>query len=517
MPLEKENIMAPRTLWIAMFVFTLISAIGICNHELWLDEAQHYLIARDSNSIGDLYYNMRYDGHVRLWNGLLFFITHYISANPLAMQLFHLIIICSCVFIFLKYAPFDTITKILIIFGYYFIFEYNVISRNYSLGILFLFITCTLIGYGNNKSLWISVLLLLMCNTHLFFAFAATGIFIYISYINWQQKSFDLKFYVLAVIYCIAILGVIIQMKMPPDSTVFHPEKLRLYSVKQLYPAAYAFSKGFFPIPVSINGNFWNHYYFDSLPRILKAVMAIVLFLYPFLLLRKSKSATLFYFCSVTPLLIFVCVSSIEASRYYGMVFIFFIAAAWLAGIKSKNIFSFEKIRIGHLKTKLFYGFFYCILIGNLFCGVYAIANTVNRPFTDAKKAAQYIKTNNLDSELVVVAGYWPGPSLSAYLGKKVFYLNIDEQGSYLYWKKSYFEFTFRPLVQQLSQSTYVATKSHFIFVCGKPVPSSPIMSGNYIFQFTLLDSFTRAMVIPHYYIYRLNKKINTISVSEKG
>ena len=508
--------MAPRTLWMVMFVFTLISSIGICNHELWLDEAQHFLIARDSNSISDLYYNMRYDGHVRLWNVLLFFITHYISANPMAMQLFHLIIICSCVFIFLRYAPFDTITKILIIFGYYFIFEYNVVSRNYSLGILFLFITCTLIGSRNNKSLWISVLLALMCNTHLFFAFAATGIFIYIAYTKWQQKSFDLKFYVLASIYCMAILGVVIQMRMPPDSTVFHPEKLRLYSVKQLYPAAYASAKGFLPVPISVKGNFWNHYYFDSLPRLLKAIVAIALFVYPFLLLRKSKSATLFYFCSFSLLLTFVCVTPIEASRYYGMVFIFFIAAAWLAGIKSQNIFSIEKIRMGHLKTKMFYGFFYCILIGNLFCGAYAFTNTVGRPFTDAKKAAQYIKTNNLDSEIVVVAGYWPGPPLSAYLGTKVFYINIDEQGSYLYWKKSYFESTFRPLVQQLSQSTYVATKNQFLFVSGRPVPSSPIVSGNYIFQFTPLDSFTRAMLIPHYYIYRLNKKINTISVSEK-
>ena len=511
---EKENNISPRTLWMLMLVFTVISAIDMCNHAIWLDEAQHFLIARDSNSIRDLYYNMRYDGHVRLWNVLLFFITHYVSANPLAMQLFHLVIICSCVFIFLRYAPFDTITKTLIIFGYYFIFEYNTLSRNYSLGILFLFITCTLIGSGNYKSFWISVLLALMCNTHLFFAFAATGIFIYIAYTNWQEKSFDVKFYVLAAVYCIAIAGVAIQMKIPPDGTIFHPERLRLHSVRQLYPAAYAFAKGFFPVPISVKGNFWNRYYFDSLPRLVKAIVAIAFFVYPFLLLRKSKAPTLFYFFSVFPLLAFLCVTFVEASRYYGMVFIFFIAAAWLAGTKSNNIFSIEKVRRGDLKTRLYYGFFYCILIGNLFCGVYTLANTFGRPFTAAKKAAQYIKINHLDSEMVVVAGYWPGPALSAYLGKEVFYLNIDEPGSYLYWKESYFESKSRPLVQQLSQSTYVATKNHFLFVSGRAIPPAPMASGNYIFQFNLLDSFTRAILIPRYYIYRINK-MNAIPVSE--
>ena len=83
-------------------IFFIISAIGIYNHELWLDEAQHFLIGRDSDSVTSMYYNMQYDGHVRLWNYCLFFITHYISATPFAMQTFHLMIITATVFIFLR-------------------------------------------------------------------------------------------------------------------------------------------------------------------------------------------------------------------------------------------------------------------------------------------------------------------------------------------------------------------------------------------------------------------------------
>jgi hypothetical protein len=64
-------------------VFFIVSAWGIYHHELWLDEAQHFLIARDSESLRSLYFNMQYDGHVRLWNYLLYFITHYISDNEI--------------------------------------------------------------------------------------------------------------------------------------------------------------------------------------------------------------------------------------------------------------------------------------------------------------------------------------------------------------------------------------------------------------------------------------------------
>src|SRR5215204_4993221 len=95
-------------LWGLFFILTLT---GILRHELWLDEAQHFLIARDSGSLPELFRNMRYDGHVQLWNYLLFFIVHYISADPLAMQLLHLLIINAAVLLFLRFAPFSLMVK----------------------------------------------------------------------------------------------------------------------------------------------------------------------------------------------------------------------------------------------------------------------------------------------------------------------------------------------------------------------------------------------------------------------
>ena len=44
-------------------VFVTVSAAGLYYHELFLDEVQHFLIGRDSNSLSSMYWNMRYDGH----------------------------------------------------------------------------------------------------------------------------------------------------------------------------------------------------------------------------------------------------------------------------------------------------------------------------------------------------------------------------------------------------------------------------------------------------------------------
>src|ERR1700761_9068757 len=85
-----------------ILVYCIASVTGMLHHELFLEEAQQLTISRDSTSIADVFRNMLYEGHVTLWNTFLFFITHYISAKPVYMQLFHLIVISYAVFLFLR-------------------------------------------------------------------------------------------------------------------------------------------------------------------------------------------------------------------------------------------------------------------------------------------------------------------------------------------------------------------------------------------------------------------------------
>src|ERR1700761_233780 len=163
-----------------MLLYSIVSLFGMFHHEIFLEEAQQLTIGRDSNSITDVFKNMLYEGHVTLWNSFLYFITHYISPRPIYMQLFHLLVINATVFIFLRYAPFDLSVKTLVIFGCYFLFVYSLICRNYALGILLLFICCILMANPAKRMVSIGIVIVLMCFTHLFYVFAATGIFMYL-------------------------------------------------------------------------------------------------------------------------------------------------------------------------------------------------------------------------------------------------------------------------------------------------------------------------------------------------
>src|SRR6185436_7349286 len=68
----------------------------------------------------------------------------------------------------LRYAPFPMIMRILILFGYFFIYEYTVISRNYSLGLLLMICCCILYRKRSGYYFLLSVTLGALANTHLF-------------------------------------------------------------------------------------------------------------------------------------------------------------------------------------------------------------------------------------------------------------------------------------------------------------------------------------------------------------
>ena len=158
-------------------LYFAISFVGILHHELWIDEAHHWLLARDSNSLFELFQNTRIEGHPLLWSLMLYGITRFTS-DLFWMQFLHILISSSIVFVFLKKAPFDWLFKTLFIFGYFMIFEYNLISRNYSLGILFLFLASAIFKNRELKFSLICLYLAIVCNTHLLFSVIAFALFL---------------------------------------------------------------------------------------------------------------------------------------------------------------------------------------------------------------------------------------------------------------------------------------------------------------------------------------------------
>ncbi|MDP9076921.1 MAG: hypothetical protein M3O71_05820 [Bacteroidota bacterium] len=486
-----------------MLVYSIVSIIGVLHHEIFLEEAQQLTIGRDSNSIVDVFKDMLYEGHVTLWNSFLFFITHYISARPIYMQVFHWMVINSTVFIFLRYAPFNLTVKMLIIFGCYFLFVYSIISRNYALGILLLFVCCILLANPEKRMIGIGFLVVLMCFTHLFYVFAAAGIFMYLLYYTIGKKELYLRFGVFTALFLFGSICALIQSKrIPADATVKAAPGLSWLNIHDLTFAAKCFTRGYITVPAVHQRYFWDIQYIQHFPGVVSLILALLLFLATLWFLRGSRMALLFYIPPVGLMIAFLAISGLAGSRYFGMFFIFFISALWLANYDGVEMFS--KNNRSFITKWVPQIFIYGILINQLFTGIFMYCVDFAKPFSQAKNTIAYLTATHLDNQPLLVDGYDAGAPLSAYLGRKVFYLDIDQLGSYCIWKKSYLPNPRKNLMDEISSSTYANSFREFILITNR----DGAVNNNEAYNFTRLASFEGAVIKGEdYYIYRATKK----------
>ena len=152
----------------------------VLHHEPWLDEAQAWLMAKNMSWRDLLFQNIN-EGHPRLWHLLLkILITLKLPYN--AMNVFHFLIAFLVVYIIYRYGPWERYIKILIIFNYYFAYEYNIVARSYVLIGLLLFLYALTWKNRHKHPMITAIFLGLMCETHLFsliIAFILAIIYLY--------------------------------------------------------------------------------------------------------------------------------------------------------------------------------------------------------------------------------------------------------------------------------------------------------------------------------------------------
>jgi hypothetical protein len=194
--------------------------------------------------------------------------------------------------------------------------------------------------------------------------------------------------------------------------------------------------------------------------------------------------------------------SGFAGSRYFGLFFIYFIAALWLAYYDGITIFS-----VGSVNPLKRWGaclFIYVILINQLFTGAYMYYQDFKHPFSQAKNTIGYLKANHLDTQPLAFDGYNAGPPLSAYLGKKIFYLDFDQYGSFCIWKRAYLPYPRRTLMDEISSSSYINNFKEFILVTNRDNE----VNNNHAYNFNKLAAFEGAIIDGEdYYIYKVTRK----------
>jgi hypothetical protein len=147
---------------LTIFVYAALLAFISYFHEPWFDEAQAWLIARDSSLLDMIWNVLRYEGHTPLWHLFLFIPTHLGIPFELGLKSINLIFATLAAAVFIKYSPFPLAFRLLTPFTYFLFYQYGVISRSYSLFMLVLWLIAAAFPKRNERPYLFFILLALL-------------------------------------------------------------------------------------------------------------------------------------------------------------------------------------------------------------------------------------------------------------------------------------------------------------------------------------------------------------------
>lgn len=478
-----------RVSTLTILSFAVLSLIGILRHEMWRDEVHAWMLVRESSSLVELWQNLQFEAHPALWHLCLYGL-NALTDNPLVMQLFHWEIAVVNIILLNCYAPFRRSHKILLSFGYFFFYEYALLSRNYSLSVLFLFLFCAIYAsrrlqrsrfYGGA----LAIALIALANTTAFGLLLSFALAILLAFELWQTQknlgqrlqSFLLPASLLGVGWGLSLVqitrplwqtslsqgdargevllasGAIADVSsglLPPTLAAILPKNLALEQMGAAKRLAYTLVqiwKAYVPIPPLGETNFWNRNFLvnsellDVSPSLplglgLGILLSGGLFVWSVWRLRRSRLIQILYVTGVGLLYGFSFNFFWWGSqRHHGYLWLLFLACLWLSPTVEWRWPRPDPAQgaaaLRPAPPKLWRDGLTWLLVLQSFAGCYFYGMDLRYSFASGKATAEFIQENQLDQLTLVAIEDRSAAAVSTYLNQPLFYPELDRYGTY--------------------------------------------------------------------------------------
>jgi hypothetical protein len=411
-------------LWAAFITYIIVSGLSIFHHELWGDELHSWNIAKASNSFSDLISNTRYEGHPPFWYCILWIVSKF-THDVSMIQWVQLIIAISINFLILFASPFPFVTRLFIPFGYFFLYEYAALSRNYAIGILFAFSICIVL-YKNFKyrNLLYYTFLFLLANTHLLALVLATGFQIYFL-LRFYEKEKKANL-ILHIVLGLAVVIPSVYFIFPPaDSSLNTDFWIQRLDSDRLSAIVKAPVRAFFPMPAWWNYHFWNTDFLTeaqirfSFLKWIIALLSIALLLFTTVMFRKDKKVFLFYLAILLMFFLLSIIIPFANSRQVGFIFIGFLLSYWM--------FCYNNV-ISRSQNKILTILFAIQIVAAIF----SVVKEIKYPFSNGCKAKELLE--EIPAGDKIVTDYWSLNTLSAFTDRAYYCIDLEKEVSYLLW-----------------------------------------------------------------------------------
>jgi hypothetical protein len=397
--------------FILCLVFALLILIGIYFHEPWRDEIFTINVCKNANGIATLWASKLYTGHPFLYY-LLIYLFSKLSSGLFAFQIFHgFIAIASFSLIILNF-NLTRIQKAMLIGNYYLLFEFGILSRSYAF-VVFGFILFLVFNQKFSqhdfsiKYFWLAVFsLIFVSNMQLEALPIAFALFAFIVYKSHKNIA---NIQLIGSVFCfISFIALAYYSAKSPVDGWYSPSAILKVNTINFQDLVTKWNIGFLPISNFKNTNWWNLFIFWH-KGLHIFIFCALLFLTFYSVIKKLR---IFYAISIIGSIYFLLLINGWGYRHYSF--------AWIA------FFCFYILSLREAPNKFAKIFFTLLLLVQMIAGAGTFIGDIHAPFSNSKKAADFIVQNNKDNISVIGTQDYCLDPISFYLNKEIYYLGSE-------------------------------------------------------------------------------------------
>lgn len=434
--------------YINLLLFIVLTLFGFYIHEPWRDELQIWLIVIKSNSLVELYINKDADHPFLLY--FILYVGSFISKKIIVNQFIHLVISLGSVILILKDKKITPTYKTILIFGYYFLFEYNIIVRSYAITVFLLLLFLN--NYKTNKiNIKAIISLILIAFSNIMGLIIAFSILLFLTLK--KQIKYNYFFFISSTML-ISFIDVFYQTAFNWGHFDNLSKQTIIYNLEWYSDQISTIWRGFVPIPNFFEFHFWNtniidaidiNYlqnqfsYFSKLETWLylkRTDQLELLKLWSYIILSsliligiiisfwKDKKILFLFFLAAIPMWILFAFIWHGSVRHHGHFFLLFLVCYWFL-VQNGNQSKFSKV------------FLTSILILQIPGGIYAYYMDYKYEFSGSEKVANYINENFNKDSITIAGGYdYSLTPISYHLNKEFYNPQSDQFNSFINWSR---------------------------------------------------------------------------------
>lgn len=392
---------------ILLFAYVVVVVFTMFYHELWRDEAQAWCLVRDLD-IFQAFHMASIEGHPFLWYLLLMPFAK-LGLPVISMQVLSALFVILSIFVLIFKSPFNRVEKTLISFSAGMTYYLPIVSRNYSLIPLFLFLIAILYPNRFKHPYFYTIAIIMLSQTHVYMLGLCGILFAIFLYESIKEKlKQNIKPILLAVLNFIFLFVCFYHSQSENYALTNGVNNiLPLKSVVILIPQVMSFQ--------IINLIPQLHKYFSSVSLFL-FLPFIAIISYKFFIINKKL---FLIFSTAIGFMLYVFTHMYFNGILYQKSFLLLLVVLFCYWILQQEC---------KIKSKLLSISFCFLFLISFLTSPIVLADEIKYNFSGGKQIAEYIKSN-LNEEKVFIAYGNPYvySSISAYLPDKKLYSIVSE------------------------------------------------------------------------------------------